>query len=298
MPIILQVIICSLIGGIFSLLGGIALSMSRRRARLADYATAFAAGALLAAAFIDLLPEALESTTDTPLILISTLIGMLIFFALEGALNWFHRHAYSPAEKKSSHPIVPMLIIGDTIHNFIDGIAIASGFLISPTSGIIVTFAIAAHEIPQEIGDFGVMLSSGLKRRKVILINIASAFATTISAVIFYLLGTASEISFAPLLAIVAGFFIYIAMSDIIPTIHREKQKSTVIKKSLTLFFAIILVATAITTLHQISHEYSGHTHNEEESHAHAHEEDEEESHDHAHEDEEEESHATSDHED
>jgi zinc and cadmium transporter len=269
------VVICSLIGGALSLVGGVALALNKRHARLAEYATAFAAGALLTAAFVDLLPEALEEG-ETKLVLMSALLGLIVFFVLEGALKWFHSHKTSASISRSdqaSKPMVLMLIVGDTIHNFIDGIAIASGFLISPLSGIVVTLAVTAHEVPQEIGDFGVMLNSGMKRRKVMMINLLSSLATTVSAVGFYVVGEAVEISFAPLLGVVAGFFIYIALSDIVPTIHREKTKLVALKKSVVLIFGALLVGAAIVTLHGVVDEYSGHEHGAEglECHEHDH---------------------------
>ncbi|MDR2063294.1 MAG: ZIP family metal transporter [Candidatus Nomurabacteria bacterium] len=278
MPVIAQVVICSLVGGVLSLVGGLVLAMSNHRARLAEYATAFAAGALLTAAFLDLLPEALEKEADVRLVLMSAFLGLILFFILEGALKWFHSHKTSTRKPaKGVAPMVPMIIIGDTIHNFIDGVAIASGFLISPLSGIVVTLAVTAHEVPQEIGDFGVMLNSGMKRRKVIMVNAASALATTVSAVVFYMIGEAAEISFAPLLGLVAGFFIYIALSDIIPTIHREKNKLVAFKKSLVLLTGVLLVGVAVVTLHDVAHKHGGHRHIESEvcdgEHNHEHDE-------------------------
>ena len=249
------VIIASIACGLLSLVGGIILLANKKKApRFAEYATAFAAGALLAAAFVDLLPEAIEES-NAHSVLLATLIGLLFFFLLEGAINWFHRHAHKhdPKDKKLA-PVVPMVVLGDTLHNFIDGIAIAAGFLISPASGLIVTFAIAAHEIPQEIGDFGIMAKNGVSRRRIIFMNLISSFAAVISAVIFYLLGSTHDISLAPLLGLVAGFFIYIAATDIIPTLHQEPKKSATIKKSALLLLGVIVISVAVTFLHTHAH--------------------------------------------
>lgn len=247
------VIICSLVGGVFSLIGGILLAANKRRASLAEYASAFAAGALLAAAFIDLLPEALEEGGDAHFVLISALAGLVFFFILEGVLGWATKRR-KISKNKSLDPVVPMIIIGDTIHNFVDGVAIAAAFLISPISGVIVTAAVAAHEIPQEIGDFGILIKKGISRNKTILINILSALATTVSAIIFYILGTDTEISFAPILAAVAGFFIYIAVRDIIPSIHSDESKGAILKKSILLLVGILLVGGIIIALHDVAH--------------------------------------------
>ncbi|GHU07808.1 hypothetical protein FACS189431_2960 [Alphaproteobacteria bacterium] len=232
------------------MVGGICLLASKRHIKLAEYATAFAAGALLSAAFIDLLPEAAE-TGEPETVFIAVLAGILTFFLLEGLVHWFHHHHHHD-EHQPTDPVVPLVIIGDTVHNFIDGIAIAAGFLVDPLTGIIVTLAVAAHEIPQEIGDFGLLLHKGVKRSKVLLINIASALATTVAAVIFYLVGQSLDVEpyLAPVLGFVAGFFIYIAVSDIIPSIHHEKSRKLVLRQSIILLIGVILVGVAIRLLH------------------------------------------------
>jgi zinc and cadmium transporter len=277
------VILFSLIGGVFSLVGGILLLVNKKRAyKIVRYAAPFAAGALLAAAFVDMLPESLEEGGDAHSMMFFAMCGLLFFFLLEGVMHWFHHHSYkhTAAEKKAERlqPVVPMIILGDTIHNFIDGVAIAAGFLISPASGIIVTLAVAAHEIPQEIGDFAILLDNGIKRGKVLLANALSALASTVSAIIFYILGSNAEISLAPLIAIVAGFFIYIATTDIIPTIHQDSNKKDVLKKMIWLIIGVAVVSFMIIKLHSVIDEYSGNEH----SHEHSLHEDQ-----HSHEDEE-----------
>jgi zinc and cadmium transporter len=282
MDIFLQVLFCSLIGGAFSLVGGIILAFTNKGRSFATYATAFAAGALLAAAFVDMLPEALEGSDDPHPILLYAMGGLVFFFLLEGTINWFHNHSH---KVRKTHPVVPMIVLGDTIHNFIDGVAIAAGFLISPASGIIVTLAVAVHELPQEIGDFAIMLDKGVKRSKVLLLNILSSLATTVAAVIFFVIGSNVDISLAPLIAVVAGFFIYIAATDIIPTIHQDEQKKEVLKKSALLVLGLVLVSFMITQLHSVIDEHSGHEHEHSHSHAETCLEDEHEEHDdHEHE--------------
>ncbi|MDR0591243.1 MAG: ZIP family metal transporter [Candidatus Nomurabacteria bacterium] len=246
--ILLQVIICSLIGGVFSLIGGVLLLASKRRVALAEYATALAAGALLAAAFVDVLPEAIEGD-DPHTVLLCALVGLLAFFIFEGMITWFHSHSHR-GDGKHTDPVIPMMIIGDTVHNFIDGIAIAAGFLASPLTGVIVTIAVAAHEIPQEIGDFGLMLHKGVKRSKVLLINILSQLATTVAAVGFFLFGETTKMSFAPALGVVAGFFIYIAASDLIPSIHQEQSRKVVFRQSAILLLGVLVVSLVIVALH------------------------------------------------
>ena len=263
-----QVFIFSLIGGIVSLIGGILLLANKNNAhRLALYATPFAAGALLAAAFIDLLPEAAhQGNVDTALY--ATLGGILVFFMLERFLRWFHHHHEHEHTQNSSKsdPRVPLIIVGDTVHNFIDGIAIAAGFLVDPATGIIVTLAVAAHEIPQEIGDFGLLLSKGVARKNVIVINVLSALATTVAAVVFFTIGQSHTIPMDVVLGIVAGFFIYVAVSDIIPSIHKSEDKVIAGPQTLLLLIGVFIVGSITSVLHQYID--SGHdTHNESETH-------------------------------
>ena len=219
----LQVIFYSLIGGIFSLIGG-ALLLSRKKSAegLAIYATPFAAGVLLAAAFTDLIPEALNDSSDATQTLSYVLYGIVVFFLLEKFLRWFHHHHEHEGKEKASNSLV---IIGDTLHNALDGVAIGAAFLANPSVGILTTLAVAAHEIPQEIGDFGLMLRNGMSRSKVLQVNIISAFATTITAMLTYTLGDFDRFPLSQLIAITAGFFIYIASSDIIPEIHEKLTK-------------------------------------------------------------------------
>ena len=248
-----MVIIFAVIGSAVSLSGGILLLLSRHRGKIAHYATAFAAGALLSAAFVDILPEAFKSG-DTQVVSMAIFVGIIVFFLLEGTIHWFHRHRHhdidEPKEPKPTDPIVPLLVIGDTIHDFIDGIAIAAGFLVSPMTGIIVTLAVAAHEIPQEIGDFGLMLSKGVKRSKVLLYNLISAISMIVGAIIFFVIGQQNELPIAPILGAVAGFFIYIAVSDIIPSIHHERSRQSIARDSLILILGAVVVGVAIYLLH------------------------------------------------
>lgn len=240
-----QVIFFSLIGGIFSLIGGIALLSRRSLAdAMARYATPFAAGALIAAVFLDLLPEGIaESTAES--VLIWTMVGIVAFFLLERFLTWFHHHhEHEHAENQASKSLI---IIGDTIHNALDGVAIAAAFLVSVPAGIITTIAVAAHEIPQEIGDFGLLLSKGMRRSRVLLVNIMSALATTVFAVVTFALGSADKLPIGALLGVSAGFLLYIAMSDVIPSIHKSEPKKKFLSPApFLLILGIVVVAVAV----------------------------------------------------
>ena len=251
------VIFFSLIGGIVSLVGGFILILNKSNAkRLVDFATPFAAGALLAAAFMDLLPEAVEAG-DAHRALFFTLVGIIGFFLLERFLQWFHHHhEHESTSDGNRAQTIPLIIIGDTIHNFIDGIVIASGFLVSVETGVVVTLAVAAHEIPQEIGDFGLLLSKGVSRKKVIIVNVISALATVVAAVLFFQFGQSHVDNLDVLLGLVAGFFIYIATSDIIPTIHRKDKNGLLGRQTIMLILGVVTVGLLNYWLHgAIEHE-------------------------------------------
>jgi zinc and cadmium transporter len=245
-----HVIFFSLIGGVFSLIGGLLLLSRKNTAQaLAKYATPFAAGALLAAVFLDLLKEGIhEADADT--VLMSAVVGILLFFFAERALHWFHHHHQ---HKGAPDPTTGLIVVGDTIHNALDGVAIAAAFLISVPTGIVTTIAVAAHEIPQEIGDFGLLLHKGMSRKKVLGVNALSAIATTFMAVITFALGSADELPIGVLLGLSAGFLLYIAMSDIIPELHESSSKKRLFDwQPLMLLLGVIVVGLAIN----ISHSY------------------------------------------
>lgn len=243
----LLVILFSLIGGLMSLLGGLLLLRSNKSAKtLAMYATPFAAGALLAAVFLDLLPEGIaESTAET--VFTATLVGLLLFFFFERFLRWFHHHHEHEGVDAANESSKSLIILGDTMHNALDGVVIASAFLVSVPVGIVTTIAVAAHEIPQEIGDFGLLLSKGMRRKKVLLANVFSALATTVFAVITYALGSAEALPLGALLGLSAGFLLYIATSDIIPSIHDNVDNKKLFDiRPILLLVGVIVVAAFI----------------------------------------------------
>jgi len=252
-----QVIFFSLVGGLFSLIGGIAMLSNKKFAGvLATYGLPFAAGALLAAVFLDLLVDGLEESSAS-IVMTSALVGIFLFFFAERFLRWFHHH--HSHEKKD--PSISLIIVGDTMHNALDGVAIAAAFLISVPTGIVTTLAVAAHEIPQEIGDFGLLLSKGMRKRNVLFVNIFSAFATTVAAVVTFALGSNSNLPIGVLLGLSAGFLLYIALSDIIPTIHEKTSN----KKLLELQpFLMILGAILVAVTIQLAHNYVDPGHGEE----------------------------------
>ena len=166
--------------------------------------------------------------------------------------HWFHHHE-GHGEEKNSKITLPLIIFGDTLHNFMDGVVIAATFMTSIPLGIATALSIFAHELPQEIGDFGLMLHGGLRPGKIILVNILSASISLIGALITYLLGDILEGFLPMLLAVTAGFFIYIASSDLIPEMHHEKRKGFAFIQS-SLFIAGIFVMWVSVSLLEHGH--------------------------------------------
>jgi zinc and cadmium transporter len=189
------------------------------------------AGALMGGAFLHLIPEAVEANEGTD-IFIFVLIGFILFFIMEKVLHWRHCHK----GKCDVHTFHYMNLIGDSIHNFIDGLIIAASFVVSTSLGITTTIAIAAHEIPQEIGDFGVLIYGGFNKKKAILLNFTVALMIVIGGVIGYFISKTVEHAVAFLLPFAAGGFIYIAATDLVPEIKKELD----IKKSMATLVVFI----------------------------------------------------------
>lgn len=240
------IIFFTLVGSVFSLIGGILLLFNEKKTlKYSHFLAAFAAGTLLGTVFFDLLPEAfneaehiLNETGMNINIFIWTLFGLLCFFILERLVHWFHHHQHEYQDEKVK-PTIPLIIVGDSVHNFIDGVVIASTFLVSIPLGIVTTLAVAAHEIPQEIGDFGILLHKGMRRRKIILVNLLSALTAIFGALIAFWIGDRVEALLPILLSVTAGFFIYIAASDLIPEIHNENRKGFAAIETSLMFLGI-----------------------------------------------------------
>jgi len=196
----------------------------------------FAAGALLSGAFFHLLIESLENMSASTAFLI-LFVGFCAFFLAERFLHWHHCHK----GQCDVHPVSWLILIGDGLHNFIDGAVIAASFMVSIQFGIITTMLIIAHEVPQELGDFAVLVHSGMKKAKALLFNFISQTTCILGALATYLLFSNADFVLF-LLPFAAGGFIYISASDLIPELHREPD----LKKSLFSFaffvFGILLM--------------------------------------------------------
>lgn len=245
---LLLMIAAIIVGSSISLLGGATIFTTKKRRHQAILlALPFGAGALLAATFFDLLPEAFEMGEPGQLLL-WTLSGFVAFFLLERSASWFHRH-HEHEELHAKHTGQRNLIIlGDLMHNAIDGIAIGAAFIANPALGVITTIAVSAHEVPKELGTFALLLSRGWKDRTVLLANVATAVATIVAAVLVYTLGSHEQLPVGVLLSLTAGFFLYIAASDIIPDIHEQPHRTGMIQAA-ALVFGVVLVGAIITLL-------------------------------------------------
>lgn len=202
-----------------------------------------AVGALLGDAFIHLIPEALEDSTNATLTSILVIVGIIFFFILEKFLHW-HHHG-EDKEEIGIHPVGKLMLLSDGVHNFLDGIIIGASFMISVPVGIATTLAVILHEIPQEIGDFAVLLHSGYTKRRALWLNFLSALTAILGAIVFFVLGEVAEASSMYFIPIAAGGFIYIAVADLIPELHKTKE----IKHSVFQLMAVTLGVLAMIGL-------------------------------------------------
>lgn len=240
-------IIAIIVGSVISLAGGAAIFLSgKRRHGAIALALPFGAGALLAAAFFDLMPESFEQGEPRHL-LMWVCAGFIAFFLLERLSSWFHHH-HEHAQAGRYEQQNRLVMIGDLIHNIIDGVAIAAAFLVNPMTGFVTTIAVSAHEIPKELGTFGILLSRGWRDKKVILVNILTAIGTLIAAITVFALGSSIHLPEAEMLAVTAGFFIYVAASDIIPEIHEQSRRVGTIQAAV-LVTGLVLMALVIHLL-------------------------------------------------
>jgi zinc and cadmium transporter len=228
--------------GAILLAGAYLLFPQRIRQNLIPCLISYATGTLLGAAFLGLLPHALDSAPAAS-ILHTVLIGILIFFLLEKIVIWRHCHD-TECEKHATAG--PLLLIGDALHNFIDGIAIAAAFIASIPIGVTTALAVFAHEFPQELGDFAILLESGYSRRQALVYNTLSSLSTLPGAVLaYYYLMEAQEFT-ANIMALSAASFIYIAIADLIPSLHRHSN----LKHAVSQFLFILAGVGTILLFH------------------------------------------------
>lgn len=232
---------------LFSFAGVTTLSFTKRYKNITQYFVSFAAGVLLASALLGVLNEALEEQEPFP-ILLTVLIGITFSFLLERFVLWFHHHH---EDTHHIHPSAYLVTVGDGIHNFIDGLAIAATYLVNPAIGIATTIAVAAHEIPQEIADFSILTHSGLSIKKALILNFLSALTAIIGGIVGYFFFQSFEHALPYALAVTAGIFIYIATADLIPALHEDRSKIKPVEQAVPFVIGITLMyILSISILH------------------------------------------------
>ncbi|EKE16444.1 MAG: hypothetical protein ACD_11C00017G0034 [uncultured bacterium] len=234
---LLSVFVVSLI----SLVGVFTLSWDQKKLyRWLLYLVSFSAGTLLGDAFIHLIPEAYENASDSVAVSLYILLGILLFFVLEKIVHW--RHCHEEACDAHPHPFSYMILFGDAMHNFLDGMAVAASFLVSIPIGIATSIAVIFHEIPQEIGDFGSLVYGGFSRMKALLFNFLTALTAICGAIAVLIIGRSSVEIASFLIPLTAGGFIYIATSDLIPQLHKERDAQKSIGHLISLVAGVMLM--------------------------------------------------------
>jgi zinc and cadmium transporter len=273
------IVLFTAIGGILSVMaaGVFLLLPEQQRQNVLPHGISFATGALLTGAFCGLIPHAFEevAVADMPMLSATILIGILLFFILEKLLVWRHchshaceahgedshdehehdhAHAHKHSHDNSRRATGMFIILGDSIHNFVDGVLIGAAFLTDPQLGIVTSLAVAAHEIPQEVGDFAILLHSGYTRKKALIYNMLASLTTVIGGVLAYFsLGDLHHI-LPYFLTLAASSFIYIAVADLIPSLHQK----TDIKTSLQQIGFILAGVVLILVMQGIAHRFEG----------------------------------------
>jgi zinc and cadmium transporter len=272
--LLLLIIIFTAIGGVLSVLAAAVFLLlpDDRRNSVVPHGISFAIGALLSVAFWGLIPEAFANIKPEQFQTLSgtILAGILGFFVLEKLLIWRHCHVETceahgdeTHDSNLEHELAvhhhgfdksagALIILGDSIHNFVDGVLIAAAFLTDVKLGIVTSLAVATHEIPQEVGDFAILLHSGYSKSKALFYNILASLATVLGGILAYYSLAGLQDSLPYFLALAASSFIYIAVADLIPSLH----KKTDIKTSLQQIALIVAGVLLISSLHGFAHRF------------------------------------------
>jgi zinc and cadmium transporter len=228
------IIAATLLGGVLSVLAASVFAAYAKPAQI-PMLISYAVGALLGAVFIEVLPHAFEIASSAQSMAAIILAGILLFFVLEKLVLWRHCHVEECEAHDPHAPATPdhghdhgrsglMILIGDTFHNFVDGILVAAAFLANTELGVVTALAIIAHEIPQEVGDFLILLHSGYTKRMALLLNMLSSVAMVVGGVLAYFTLQTVEQWIPPLLGLAAASMLYVAVADLIPGLHRRPE--------------------------------------------------------------------------
>jgi len=262
MTLLTWILLFSLLGGVLSVLvaATFLLLPAGVRHSLVPHLVSFAIGTLLGAAFLGLLPHALMApgVKDFHEIFLAVLLGVLAFFLLEKMVLWRHYHADECEAHGSEAHLAGhgrsatgwMILLGDGLHNFVDGVLIAAAFLTDIHLGIVTALAIAAHEIPQEVGDFVVLLHSGFSRAKALLFNVLSSLTTIVGALLAYWSLGETQGALPYVLAVAAASFIYIAVADLIPGLHKRAEARATLEQLALIGAGVLLIYLTHSTLH------------------------------------------------
>ena len=258
MSVFAWIITASLAGGLLSVLGAAALALNAGSVRYVGAMVSYAIGALLGAVFLEILPEAIHLSSNVAMLSATLLGGILLFFILEKLVLWRHCH-HDHCEAHEPPAVVEhdhgrsglMIMVGDTFHNFVDGIIIAAAFLTDIQLGIVTSMAIIAHEIPQEVGDFAILLHSGYSKSKALKLNLISSFASVAGAVLGYYTLQTMQSWISTLLALAAASMIYVAVADLIPGLHKRTKLSDTIQQVVLILLGVGSVALMGVLLHE-----------------------------------------------
>ena len=251
----LWIVCATLAGGVLSVAAAGLLSFTALSA-MVPRMVSYAVGAMLGAAFLHLLPEAFMQADSIEALFATTLAGLLGFFLLEKAALWRHRHQHGEHELHGNghaetrrKPVATLIVVGDGFHNFVDGVLIASAFVTDPVLGVAAAVALIAHEVPQEVGDFMVLLDCGLSRSRAMMLNLASSGAGVIGGVAGYFAFENAQHLTPYVLALAASSFIYIAVADLIPGLHRAMDTRSTAWQIALIALGIVTVALPHTFL-------------------------------------------------
>jgi len=242
MSILAWILAATLAGGVLSVLAAGAFALRARPAQV-SLLVSYAIGTLLGAAFLEILPQAFERSGSPARVSATVLIGILLFFLLEKLMLWRHHHDGPDDAPHADHGrIATMVIVGDTFHNCVDGVIIAGAFLVSGELGLITALAIITHEIPQEVGDFLVLLHSGYSKSQAFAFNILSSIAMVIGGALAYYALQAVQQWVPLLLGIAAASMIYVSVADLIPGLHQRRELRATLQQ-------VLLIAAGIATI-------------------------------------------------